>query len=104
MTRFQRLLMVLAVANAATTWWVISTGRQAQAARKDFLAYLNRTYGTPQAEFTLTSREGMWVNSTAAWEANALRWALIGYAATAVILIIAWVARGRPRSAQALRE
>ncbi|WP_041761376.1 hypothetical protein [Brevundimonas subvibrioides] len=96
MTRFQRLLIVLAVANAATTWWVISTGRQAQAARTDLLAHLNRTYGSPLAETAMSSREAMWVNSTAAWEANALRWALIGYAATAAILIIAWVARGRP--------
>lgn len=96
MTRLQRLVAVLAVANIATTWWAYSTAQQAQAARSDYLAYLNQTYGTPQAEFVLTSREGMWVNSTAAWEANALRWALIGYAATALILIIAWVARGRP--------
>ena len=97
MTRFERLIIVLAVANAATTWWVVSTGRQAQAARSDFLAYLNRTYGSPLADTAVSSREAMWVNSTAAWEANALRWALIGYAATAVILITVWVARGPSR-------
>lgn len=97
MTRFQRLLVVLALVNIGTTWWVWSTARQAKEARSDFLAYLNTTYGSPIHEFATTSREGMWVNSTTAWEANALRWALIGYAASAVILVVAWIARGRPQ-------
>lgn len=97
MTRFQRMLLVLAFVNAASTWWVWSTAQQAKEARSEFLAYLNATYGTPLAQHVLTSREGLWVNSTAAWETDALRWALAGYVASAVILVVAWIAKGRPQ-------
>lgn len=68
--------------------------RQAREAHSEFLTYLNRTYGTPLAEQVMTSREAMWVNSTAAWEANALRWALVGYAASGALLILVWIVSG----------
>lgn len=57
MTRSQRLLTVLAVVNAATTWWMVSTAGQARKVRSEYLAYLNRTFGSPLADHALTSRE-----------------------------------------------
>lgn len=100
MTRFQRLVVVLVVVNLATTWWVFSTADQATDARSDYLAYLNVIPTEAVAAAALESPEGMWVNETAQYHADAVRWTGIGYVVSLCLLVGAWIMTGRQSSAR----